>query len=331
MSHDLISEYLGGYRFLGYWDNSKQRTKSGYQFKVFSKEEAIDRLEFLNGICNCGITVTTYIHNTPYLLYLPFDFDSPDLRKSWDDASKLYNFFAKANYDVMIDYSGSKGFHVFVKTVPKVYTKNQIKWMQKFFAKHLNLETADERIMGDVRRLMRIPGTFHKKGTLCHTIKQSGGSKLLDINKFVKSNVSVKEYYSNDNNTKGYDDYSIGHEYPCIEYYARNKQYWLEHHPRKSFEPPHKPIRFAWVILRMIDGKTDDEIVDEIKQIGWWDFDEYKTRYQLRQIRRRGYKLPSCKTLKDGGFCLDSCPHNTNNWNGISINIWRKYGKKKKV
>ena len=321
------SEFLGGYRYVGYWNQGKGKKTCGNQYKVYSSDEVKNLMEIHNGINNCGMSITTFKDGVPYLLYLPFDFDSPNLRTAWDDSSKLFNFLSKQGYEVMINFTGSKGFHVLVKVIPKAYTKNQIRFMQKFMKRYLKLETCDDQIMGDVRRLIRIPGTYHMNGCLCKTICINKG-KLLDISKFTTVDITSLQSISKNIPIKT-EELKVKHDYPCVEFYVRNKAYWIKNHPRNSFEPAHK-IRFAWAILRIAEKMTDDEIVNLAKSIGWWDFDEYKMRYQLYQIRNMGYINVSCNTLKSDGYCtIVNCPHLP--WKAIPINKWRKNEKAKKV
>lgn len=313
----FASEFLGGYRYIGYWNNAKGRKGSGNQYKVYNEKEVKNFLNTHNGLDNCGISITTFIEGIPHLLYLPFDFDSTNLRDAWLDAKKLYNFMVQQDYDVMLNFSGSKGFHVLVKVVPKSYTKNQIRYMQEFMKRYLKLDTSDENIIGDVRRLIRIPETHHASGNICETIAYNKG-KLLNINKF--TTVDTPRRLKNPPAKTA--ELKVKHKFPCVEKYIKDKDYWIKHHPRNSYEPSHR-IRFAWAVLRIADKKTDDEIVEEAKSFGWWDYDEYKLRYQLGQIRGQGYINPSCETLKADGYCtIKDCPYLP--WKGIPINKWRK-------
>ena len=228
---DFTSEFNGGYRYCGYWNNAKGRKASGNQYKVYNMKEVENILNIHNGLNNCGMSITTFIEGTPYLLYLPFDFDSTNLRDAWIDASRLYNFMVNQGYEVMLNFTGSKGFHVLVKVVSKPYTKNQIRYMQKFIKRYMKLETCDDQIMGDIRRLIRIPGTYHSNGKLCETLAHNKG-KLMDISMFTTSSTVVRNI--NTNPIKS-EELKIKHDFPCIEKYIKDKDYWIKYHPRNSY------------------------------------------------------------------------------------------------
>jgi len=295
---DTISDFIGGIRYFAYW-NSKARY--GSQIPVKNREEVVRLIQQYNGTENCGISISTFIDNVPFLLFIPFDFDSPNLHDSWLDAIKLFNFISISGYKSALIFSGSKGFHVIVKTVPLIYTKKQLRDLQFFLRDYLKLKTFDSQIAGDIRRIMRIPGTYHINGHLCRVIAESDGIPV-NLNDFT-TNIK-KKVFDPDYPTNG----KIYHEYPCVEKYIKWKDYWIENHPRHSYEPSWL-LRFAYVIELIDKGLSDSEITDILEGFGWDDFDRYKTEYFVNHIRGKGYTHPSCETLKSFGFCLDGCPY----------------------
>ena len=314
---DLISEYYEGYRYFGYW-SSPQRF--GRQFPVSSRKEVVELIERYNGVYNCGISICSILGEVPYLLYLPFDFDSNDLKKSWDDASKLFNFLVDCGYDVNINFSGYRGFHILVTTVPKPYSRPQIRASQKFFKRILNLPTCDKQIFGDIRRLIRIPGTIHAgkfqkdknkiwkrlgEGSTTFHIRYSPGEPL-DLDELIQED-DVEfdfDYETISHNMNG----KPRHPYPCVEKYINNE------------EPP-QLIRYSYVSYHLKSGKTPDEIVKILKDnhsVGkkyeWLDWDESYTANQVYQIAGGDYNPLKCETLKQLGYCSKDCVYNTDNW-----------------
>jgi len=266
-----------GTRFIGHWE----------QEPVKSEREVIEKVEEYLGIDNIGISVCTYEKGRPYLLFLPFDFDSDILRDAWRDAKELYNHMMKSGYGVYISYSGKKGFHVYVITKPKTYGRRQIRVIQNMFKNMLNLKTLDEQIFGDIRRLMRIPQTININGGVCRILSMSSG-KELDLDVVYKDTEDIVQV--------GEHTDSEFHDYPCIESIVRD-----------DIEPRHL-IRFTYVALRISEGWSNDEILDEIESFGWVDFKEDYTAKQIEHIRGRGYIPPSCKTLKELGYCtVEDC------------------------
>ena len=312
---DLIGEFLGGHRYFCYWYDGKK--KYGNQIKVTNKQQVIELIEKHNGVHNCGISISTFINGIPKLLFLPFDFDSPNLRESFDDAKRLYNTLVDFGYKASFHFSGGKGFHVLIPIIPRFYSKLQLLKVQQFFKRILNLKTADEQIFRDVRRIIRIPGTYHINGNLCDVYAENTDGKLLDIEK-----LSPPEFSKFDNLEKKINTASnhvIYHDFPCVDKLIKDEEYWHEHHPRGSFEP-NWIIRFAWIIEQAYKGRTEDEMIEDIESFEWDDYDPDKTRYNLRYVLDREYTHPNCDTFKEMGLCLgDECPYNKK-WNAKSIN-----------
>ena len=289
-----------GTRFVGFYGENY-----GNQVPVSSKKEIVNIIEEHLALDNLAISICTYKDGLPHLLFLPFDFDSEDLKEAWDDASKLYNFCIENNYSSYLTFSGRKGFHVFMLTELKPYSKRQIKDVQNMISDMLKLKTVDNQIMGDIRRLMRIPGTYNIRGGICKVLAYNEGLSL-DLN-----NLTTIKY------EKDYEPYTpmstfrSYHKYPCIENLIKNKEYWYKNHPRGKFEP-HQVIRFSWAILKLAEGWSMDEIIDEAESFGWDDFDEGKTRWQIEHIDSNQYVPHSCKTLKNLGYCLyKDCKYDT--------------------
>lgn len=302
---DLIDIPFGS-RYVGYWGDGY-----GDQIPVSTYSEILEFVEQHLGIENIGMSVSTYKDGVPYLLFLPFDFDSGDLKESWEDAKKLYNYLIKYGYGAYLNYSGRRGFHVFIPTKPQLYTRRQIRLAQLFFKELLDLKTLDIQILGDIRRLMRIPGTYNINGNICKTLSSDDG-RSLDLNDIVADRIPNSEEFKVNEVLTGY------HDYPCIEQYIRDKDYWHKNHPRHKFEPV-QLIRYTWVIIRNSQGYTEDEMIEEAKEIDWDDYEEDKTRYQIEHIVGGAYVPPSCKTLRDLGYCIQDCKFEEEELNGVGI------------
>ena len=298
---DIISEFLNGTRYFAYWHNSTV-SRYGNQIPVHNKDEVITLIEKYNGIENCGISISTFKKGVPFLLILPFDFDHKELKKPFEDASRLYNFLVDANYSASLNFSGKKGFHVLLKTEPLIYTKHQLREIQEFFIKYLSLKYADLQLIGDIRRIIRIPGTYNTSGYLAKEIASNEG-KLFNLNDFTE-NVIREPLLKPITNGNG-----LIHPYPCVIKYLKDKNYWLEHHPRHSYEP-HWILRFAYAIEELNNNKSPKEITDEMSSFGWYDFDYDTTLYFVNYIREKRYVHPSCDTLRELGFCLKNCVYN---------------------
>ena len=268
-----------GYRKIGHWSNG-----SGNQEIVRNQEDIYNLIGKYLGIENIGISVCTYNDvDIPYLLFIPFDFDSLiDKKLALKDAIKLYNHFVGLNFDVRLTDSGRKGFHIFVGVVPKAYSKESLRSFQRWFIKTLDLKTADLQILGDNKRIMRIPYTFNVKGGLCKEIAYNQG-ELIDIEDLLLETYVSKpiEYETRE-----------FHEYPCIEELMRTDP------------EPRELIRLSYVALRLAKDWTEDEIIEEMKSFNLVDWDEEKSRRKIEYIANGNYVPLGCKSIEDMGYCL---------------------------
>lgn len=290
MMSDLL-DISKGIRFVGYWNE-----KTGNQYPVRTREDIYRIIDEHLGVDNIGISMCAYKDNKSILLFLPFDFDSSNLKLAWLDAIKLYNHFVRCGLDTHLTFSGRKGFHVFLAVKPKHYNKKKLRQVQEYFKENFNLKTMDTRIFGDIRRLMRIPHTYNINGTLCRVISKQDG-KQIDLDDIIISK-EVEEVE--------YDSDAKFHKYPCVERLIRDKDYWYKHHPRGKFEPA-QPIRFCWVALQLSKGFDTEDIINMAEKFNWEDYDEYKTRQQIEHIASHGYAPYSCYSLRSMGYCFPDC------------------------
>ena len=311
---DLISEFYGGFRYFGYWSSPQGY---GNQFRVYSKEDIIKLMNTWNGAMNCGISMCTFKGEVPFLLYLAFDFDSNSLEKSWEDAKKFYNFMVDSDYDITINYSGYRGFHCLLSVEPDYYSRGQIKAAHEWFKDTLQLETCDPQIFGDIRRLIRIPGSLHAgkfkkvkgkgwrrqgEGGYCYNIKHHEGN-LFNLD---------------DNFTDPYPEYDFDMEHksnghiqlrPCVERAMDNKE-------------PAQLIRYSYTAYLLKKGKTPEDILSmykerhsDGKEYEWDDWDEDITMNQILHIAGNSdYNQLRCSTLKSLEYCYKECRYNNDDW-----------------
>lgn len=315
---DLISEFYGGYRYFGYWSSPQ---KYGKQYRVYSKDDVIKLMNIWNGAANCGISMCTFKGEVPFLLYLPFDFDAAKLEDAWKDTVKFYNFIVDDGYDITVQYSGYRGFHCLVSVIPDSYSRGQIRSAQMFYKELLDLKTCDTQIFGDIRRLIRIPGSLHAgkfkkikhkgwqrigEGDYCQTIKNTPG-ELLNIDEIFKDKFPEYDFdkHIEENNNR------LRHPYPCVE-------------RAMDLREPAQLIRYSWVVFRLKHGNHPDDIIKELeerhadgKKYEWDDWSKEYTTQQVYHIANRidTYNPLKCSSLKSLGYCLKDCPYNYDNWN----------------
>ena len=98
-----------------------------------------------------------------------FDFDGP-LIKAWKEAS-VFTQYLKRYYDAetLLMFSGCKGYHVYVWLASPQHfmDSKQAKTFQttaqKLLLKGLKFETLDQQVIGDIKRVSRVPYSVHER------------------------------------------------------------------------------------------------------------------------------------------------------------------------
>lgn len=272
-----------------------KRFGNPYQIDVYNSNELYDLIRENDGINPCFISVCQY-DPEPLLGIIPFDFDGSS---SFNDVIKIMDVCEKFNLgSFIVVYSGG-GYHFYLKVVEHHYEKDILRKFQSNIIHTLNLSSADYQIVGDIKRLMRIPNTINEKyGVRSRIMYSYNTSNIIDLYLWEndsQDSYSIHKYIENNdysNLTYNDDDNLVSelHYYPCLSYWT------------KSIEPPHL-IRAWYVIMKIIQGLTDDEIVEDLKSKNWKDWNENYTRYQINFIRKGKYRMPKCSTIKKYGYC----------------------------
>jgi hypothetical protein len=282
---DLLDCSIGR-RNIAIWD----------QFPVSSEQEAVDIITRHMGYRNIGISTCAYVNGDVILLFLFFDFDSKDISLAWEDAKMTYVHFSEQGTSCMLNFSGKKGFHVLVELEPKNYSSKQLKDIQKHYRDLLGLETLDEQTFGDKKRIFRLPWTFNIGGTWCRTLAYNDGLQL-DLDEI------IPEYYPPDVKYKEPDGEIRYYDYPCVEYLADNREFWLK--ARGKYEPS-EPFRLTWAGIRIWRGNSIDDMLREMESYEYDDWDMDKTRKKLEYLEERKWTPHSCQKLKELGYCIES-------------------------
>jgi hypothetical protein len=114
-----------------------------------------------------------------------FDFDSKgDLAKAWKEAKAFAQALTKYyNVHPFLAFSGSKGYHVYVFLESMVtfptwrldFVKHIYETLQRKLLKGLQFETLDPAVIGDIKRLARVPFSIHEKtGKQCVPVDMQG-------------------------------------------------------------------------------------------------------------------------------------------------------------
>jgi len=148
------------------------------------------------GSANVYVSVFTFNeYSQPWIGCLFFDFDAgpkkdfDPVEEKWqkvleqvlDDVRRVVNFF-RERYGVepLVLYTGNRGFHIYIYTTP-VQLREPKLTLKQFCSKiidKLQLKYVDKAIIGDVRRIARLPYSKHMKtGLYCYPIDVSWSVK----------------------------------------------------------------------------------------------------------------------------------------------------------
>lgn len=244
-----------------------------------------------------------------------FDFDcKEDPVKAWLEAKRFAETL-KRFYKVepLIVCSGCKGYHVYTflnKTVQieaeqLQLAKKAYAALQKRLLRGLNFETLDMQPIGDLKRLSRLPFSYHEKtGGLCCPVTLNRDPyvpenlefyRTLDASLFKPVIAAVKaEDKLQKNATNGFNSRKKGIR-PCIQ--AALSQQLTKQNGHL--------MRLAVAREYLAAGYGVDEVVSLFR--GQGDFNAEKTRYHVLQAQRNPAKPFKCSTIRQLGYCLPSC------------------------
>jgi hypothetical protein len=151
------------------------------QFHVFDWKAFYDNIIINNGKNSCftshnrwgrlGIVNNKELPTQIWYETMFFDFDDVKPENTQLDVINLVDFLDKNSLPYIIQFSGSKGFHVFLYFRPKLFEYKKedeserqmqilIKRIFRWFKRTLNLRTLDDTV-GEPKKLCRLPYTYH--------------------------------------------------------------------------------------------------------------------------------------------------------------------------
>jgi len=273
------------------------------QFKNFIRQN--------NGIHDCFTSVYAHDHTIDKLF---FDFDGPE---AYIEAKKVYEFVTNQLHTPIIAIaSGKKGIHLYVFTKPvKINNpRSLIRNAQLYIlieALGKEIHSADSHIIGDVRRICRIPNTlrppennswctflpedwtkmseldilYHVKQT--HTYKFNFNGQLLNIEKLPKMEVNLSMHTPASNGQISVS----GKEQPFLKAVLRPCLY-----KNIIMKNPRHDVRTATTIelLEFLSSKT---IFDIYLKLDWFDWNPELTKYHIDKCMSLEHY--SCEKLKE--------------------------------
>ena len=214
-------------------------------------------------------------------LYFFWDWDNKDV-----NIYHLINKLKKFNLASMITET-RRGFHLYIfldreSTVPSKDEKETV-------AQALGIENDDKQIRRKIFTLARVPLSFQ-------------GNRIVSI-KFVQEGIKLKFTSIKRSIIREFKRRAVCFICPGV----------LE--DVASLNPSHFG-RFAFVAFLHNQGYSEREILSVFEALRPIDFDKEKTLYQIHHITENQYVPPSCATLREMGYCRDSCILRRGIWNG---------------
>lgn len=287
-----------------------------FQFKIYSRDEITNAIQKYNGIADCFLSISEHqeidglIRTFPLFYLMDFDLtNSYSLLDIETEVAVALNWLEDNNLNYQLDFSG-RGYHILIelsqrKRIHNIHFRN----FYYYITNHLDLKTLDP-MCSEIMRIKRIPETVNlKSNKLCTTLLKHEGDPL-DIFDFIENvkyknnefEYEVKDYSCSTGESKFIFPFNTDFKMPCI-FEAINKA------------DVNHVIRWFWVKILQRKGYSFKEILDEAKQMGWDDFDEAKTSYQIDYTMQHSYTI-RCRKKKNNddkyGICVDDCPFRKN-------------------
>lgn len=249
-----------------------------------------------------------------------FDFDGDE---SLNEAIVIYRYLRDKGYYTIPVASGKKGIHLYILLRPKQYGEQSkdllyrasISIIKNAFNGGVG-KTIDRHIIGDIKRLCRIPNTmrppenrawctylppnfdkvmspvkFAKHIKEPHSYNYDIPNKLPDLHDLIDKNVDMtfNRSYTERNGVT----LQVGNGSEFLKRLLRPCIYEV----LVTIHPPHD-IRVAATIDLINVGLSEESVINAYKTLGWEDFDEDYTAYQIKQISERNYIPYACNRLQ---------------------------------
>ena len=245
-----------------------------------------------------------------------FDFDNKDLNLAWKEANTLATALQDSyGAQPLVCFSGSKGYHVYVWLSPIQQfdtvesAKRFYQTAQELLLKGLSFETLDKQVLGDIKRLARVPYTMHEKSqktctpiTMDRTelaIDDLAGYRSHGLNggfcKLCKSKIKQKAQRL----TSRFTPQSHRGTRPCIDAALTADLSGVAGHS----------MRIAVAAEFLNRGFSAEQTADMFKSQS--DYSTEKSLYYVRDLLARSYRPFKCATIRKLGFCLQDCPRRT--------------------
>ncbi|MEM2026856.1 MAG: hypothetical protein QXT30_03735 [Candidatus Bathyarchaeia archaeon] len=252
-----------------------------------------------------------------------FEFDCPeDLRRAWLDAKQLADNIIRY-YDAipLLKFSGRKGYHVdvFLKQVvafnpnahPLEFVKAVYERLQEKILLGLSLPTLDRQVIGDVKRLERVPYSTHEAtGQLCQPVDLEGkplSPEECNLEEYRRNGLSPKLLENVVHELQGEEKWRALYRERSMAHINLNKDKRIRPCIQAALNQPLHGgaghlMRLAIVREYQAAGYGVEQIIPLFQN--QTDFDERKTRYYVEHAFQKRTPPFKCSTIKSLGFCL---------------------------
>jgi hypothetical protein len=288
-----------------------------------------------------------FVNHNPFQIEVSklfFDFDSklPLPSDAFEDVQRVIDYLDEMQLPFLVDFSGAKGFHIFVPLKEKIYTSGQYltdltRSCMLFLRREFGLKTIDPKVANPTK-LCRVPYSIHPKTGLHCSPLNPEWMRTWEIEKIVKYAESPNGWRSDLLDGKKHLNLEEFTEYCGIEVeeeiVVAREQFALSTENLEFTDPEdaflaqllHYPClvnsilgvenavhyaRFAATIQLKRLGYTPAFIFKFFKQRRYLDVEyENECRYQINNIYNSAYTFPTCKRLQEEGLCVGkSCQY----------------------
>jgi hypothetical protein len=267
-----------------------------------------------------------------------FDFDSKLTLPSdaLFEVRKVIDYLDELNLPFLVDFSGAKGFHIFVPLKEKIYTSGQYltdltRACMLFLKREFGLKTIDPKVANPTK-LCRVPYSIHPKtGLHCSPLNPEWvreweieqiveyakspngwkmdlleGKKYLDLEEFIEyCGIEIEEEIAVAREQFALDSENFKFTNPDDEFLAQLLHYPCLVNSILGVENAVHYARFAATIQLKRLGYTPAYIFKFFKQRRYLDVEyENECRYQINNIYNSAYTFPTCKRLQEEGLCV---------------------------
>lgn len=296
-----------------------------YRFKVHS----FDEMEKIAIRHSGKRDVFVALYNT-HIDKILFDIDSLDL----NIVKRLYRYLSE--YGPVIPVFTGRGFHLLLLIRPSPIYKKHLKVVQYgliddcgLYYKESDKKIAllDTCVFGDVRRMTRVPNV-RRRNQYCVWLPEYFIDMSLESIIEYSKKPQFPEYRFGEPKYTLLDLYDMVDKESIFDYMSIHQLRDSEVKRSKKIDvcddfikfvlpkilppclynailtedPSHEVRTAATIILLM--SFSPDEIVEIYSKIGWKDFNENITRYQVEYLAKKCLKPYSCRKLKQMGLCV---------------------------